>query len=251
MAGKHYIIATQTGYIGDEFHSKAAAVKALAEIVRKAAQECRRSYKRCSVVGSARSGNVQILIGGRQGYNLWQRYVINERPGSRKPAKESKLLRELRAASKPMHATRKKTKAQLDREITDSLATAKAREISDRRIAVLIANGEDVRNTPAWRDAMYERRMINFQSKPFSPGIDRSKHTRVDIRWYALPNGNKGAGGFLPVIEEDGKIRGDTWASRGYGKAEAEEMAEAKAHEVASRFTGDWNVIVKKGRAKP
>jgi hypothetical protein len=112
MAGKHYIIATQTGYLVDnvtgypyEFPTREAAVKALAEEVKAAAQECRRSYKTCSVVGTARSGNVQIRVGGRQGYNLWQRYVINERAGSRKPAKESKLLRELRAASKPMHAT--------------------------------------------------------------------------------------------------------------------------------------------------
>ncbi len=250
MTGKHYIIATQTGYLVDnvtgypyEFATRAAAVKALAEEVKTAAQECRRSHKTCSVVGSARSGNVQIRVGGRQGYNLWQRYVINERPGSRGPAKESKLLR--------VHATRKKTQAQLDREIADSLATAKAREISDRRIAALVANGEDVRNSPAWRDAMSERRMINFQSGLVRPSIDRSKHTRVDIRWYALPNGNKAAGGFLPMIEEDGKTRGDTWANRGYGKAEAEAMAEAKAHEAAARFTGDWNIIVKKGRAKP
>ena len=61
------------------------------------------------------------------------------------------------------HAT-KKSPAQLQREIDEVLATAKAREISDRRIAALIALGEDVRNTPAWRDAMSERRMINFRS---------------------------------------------------------------------------------------
>jgi hypothetical protein len=141
--------------------------------------------------------------------------------------------------------------SQLNREIAESLATAKVREISDRRIAALIANGEDVRNTPAWRDAMSERRMINIRSGPIRPGIDRSKHTRVDIRWYAIPNGNKTAGGFLPVIEEDGKVRGDTWAGRGYDKGEAEAMAEARAHEAASRFIGDWNVTVRKGRAKP
>lgn len=153
---------------------------------------------------------------------------------------------------------RKKSAAQLNREIDETLAgssetraTAKAREISDRRIAVLIANGEDVRNTPAWRDAMSERRMINFLTGPTRPHVDRSKHTRVDIRWYAIPNANKAAGGFLPVIEEGGKVRGDTWSGRGYAKTEAESMAEAKAHEAASRFTGDWNVIVKKGRAKP
>jgi hypothetical protein len=150
--------------------------------------------------------------------------------------------------SKRQHATKatKKSPAQLQREIDVSLA----REISDRRIAALIANGDDVRNTPAWRDAMSERRMINIQSGsgPARPSIDRSKHTRVDIRWYAIPNGNKAAGGFLPVIEEDGKVRGDTWSGHGYDKAEAETMAEARAHEAASRFVGDWNVVVKKGR---
>ena len=115
MAGKHYIIATQTGYFLDEvtgypheFHSKEAAVKALAEEVKIAAQKCRRSHKTCSVVGSARKGSVQIKVGGRQGYHLWQRYVINERPGARKPprAREEKKT---------------KTPAQLDAEIAEAL----------------------------------------------------------------------------------------------------------------------------------
>jgi hypothetical protein len=140
----------------------------------------------------------------------------------------------------------KKTKAQLDREIAETLA---ARQISDRRIAVLTANREDVRNTPAWRDALHERRVINFAMPATkSKRVPRSEHTRVDIRWYALPNTNKIAGGFLPMITEDGKARGDTWSGRGYSKAEAEARAEAKAHEAGARFTGDWNVVVKKGR---
>ena len=147
-----------------------------------------------------------------------------------------------------------KSAKQLEREITEALATVKAREISERRIAALIANGEDVRNTPAWRDAMSEARAIRIMTSPPSKVksvAERDKHTRVDIRWYAIPNGNKVSGGFLPVIEEDGKVRGDTWSGRGYDKAEAEARAEAKAHEAASRFTGDWNVTVRKGRAKP
>jgi len=117
MAGKHYIIATQRGYLVDEvtgrpheFHSKEAAAKALAEEVKHAAQACRRSHKACSVVGSARKGSVQIRVGGRQGYNLWQRYVINERPGARKPPRE--------VSETPV----KKTPAQLDAEITEALA---------------------------------------------------------------------------------------------------------------------------------
>jgi hypothetical protein len=37
---------------------------------------------------------------------------------------------------------------------------ASARDISARRIAALQANGEDVRRTVAWRDAVYERGQI-------------------------------------------------------------------------------------------
>lgn len=76
---KRYVIATQHGYLDGDFSTRAAAVKALAAEVRSAAKSCRQSSKRCSVIGSARSGSVQIKIGGRQGANLWQRYVINER----------------------------------------------------------------------------------------------------------------------------------------------------------------------------
>lgn len=34
-------------------------------------------------------------------------------------------------------------------------------DINQKRIALLIAAGEDVRNTPAWQDAAYERWMIS------------------------------------------------------------------------------------------
>lgn len=133
--------------------------------------------------------------------------------------------------------------------------SARAREISERRIAALIANDEDVRNSPAWRDAMSESRMIDFMARSGSDvslgrrvGTGRHEHTRVDIHWYAFPNENKVAGGFLPMIEEDGKRRGDEWRDRGYSKAEAETEAEEWAHRAASRFVGDWNVVVTKGR---
>jgi hypothetical protein len=143
-----------------------------------------------------------------------------------------------------------KTSAQLDREITDAL---RAREISDRRIAALKANGEDVRNTVAWRDAMHERTAINFATykPPKHKRNERSEHTRVAITWYAIPNENKRdpRGGYLPVYELDGKVHGDTYG-RGYDKAEAEQLAEARAHKEAERYTGDWNVTVKKGRPK-
>ena len=143
-----------------------------------------------------------------------------------------------------------KSAAQLDREIAEALA---AREISDHRIAALKANGEDVRNTVAWRDAMSERRMINFRTNVrFATKPKRQPEgTRVAITWYAIPNENKRdpRGGYLPVYELDGKVHGDTYG-RGYDKAEAEQLAEARALKEADRYIGDWIVTVKKGRPK-
>lgn len=76
---KEFYIATQQGFIDGTFTTKTAARKALAEIVRDDAKRCRRSHERCSVVGSVKSDGVQIKIGGRQGYHLWDRYIIKSR----------------------------------------------------------------------------------------------------------------------------------------------------------------------------
>lgn len=144
--------------------------------------------------------------------------------------------------------------ASKNRNAIDNVELARAREISERRIAALIANGEDVRNSPAWRDAIHERQMIGLMSRMGKDTVgrridtSRSGHAQVDIRWYAIPNQNRISGGFLPMLAEDGKERGDTWSGHGYTKAEAESMAETSAHEAASRFVGDWNVVVKKGK---
>lgn len=77
MARARYTIATQNGYIADGL-TKSEARKELREIVRDSAQSCRRSHKRCSVIGSVRSGSVEIKIGGRQGFHLWQRFIIGK-----------------------------------------------------------------------------------------------------------------------------------------------------------------------------
>ena len=44
-------------------------------------------------------------------------------------------------------------------------AIARSIDISDRRIAALLANGEDVRNSPAWRDALDEARMVRLYAR--------------------------------------------------------------------------------------
>ena len=43
--------------------------------------------------------------------------------------------------------------------------TKAAKLISNTRIAYLVSKGEDKRNTVAWRDAMYEARMLNFHAR--------------------------------------------------------------------------------------
>lgn len=70
-------IATQNGYVDGSF-TRSEVRKELAAIVKDDAEACRARYRRCSVIGTARSGNVEIRIGGRQGANMWQRYVVNK-----------------------------------------------------------------------------------------------------------------------------------------------------------------------------
>ena len=70
-----------------------------------------------------------------------------------------------------------------------------------------------------------------------------SDHTRVTLYWHAIPNENKSRGGWMPVVDEDGKQRGHTYGT-GYDLETALEMAKADADERASRFIGDWDVVV-------
>lgn len=44
-------------------------------------------------------------------------------------------------------------------------AIARSIDISDRRIAALIAAGEDKRNSPAWRDAVHESHMVRLYAR--------------------------------------------------------------------------------------
>jgi hypothetical protein len=78
---KEYCIVTQTGFTGICRRTLTGARKALATEVRSALRKCRRSHGRCSQIGTSREGDVEIRIGGRQGYHLWQRYLISSRGG--------------------------------------------------------------------------------------------------------------------------------------------------------------------------
>ncbi len=76
---------------------------------------------------------------------------------------------------------------------------------------------------------------------------DADADADVVIVWYAVPNANKKRGGWMPLIENNAKVRGSTYG-RGYDKEDAERAAKEMAEEEAQRYVGDWSVVVRKGR---
>jgi hypothetical protein len=79
--GLYYVIPA---YGVDPFYegghrTRAAAKKELAQVVREEVAECRARHGRCSTVGTVREGDVEIKIGGKQGYHTWQRWLITQK----------------------------------------------------------------------------------------------------------------------------------------------------------------------------
>lgn len=72
---------------------------------------------------------------------------------------------------------------------------------------------------------------------------------KIVIRFFAIPNTNTTRGGWMPVYEENGRMRGHSYGT-GYGKADAELLAQSAALEAASRYIGDWSVTVRKADDK-
>ncbi|MBT8452970.1 MAG: hypothetical protein KJO40_13460 [Deltaproteobacteria bacterium] len=66
----------------------------------------------------------------------------------------------------------------------------------------------------------------------------------VDIEYGVVANGNKRAGGWLPVIWKNGRQHGSTWQGSGYDREDALTLAQEMAREEADRYIGDWNVTV-------
>ena len=79
-----------------------------------------------------------------------------------------------------------------------------------------------------------------------------AEHTRVTIYWYAVPNENKkdARGDWMPVYTDGGKQRGDTYG-RGYDLDTALALAKETAEERASRYVGDWDVVVAQKPGSP
>lgn len=73
---------------------------------------------------------------------------------------------------------------------------------------------------------------------------------RVAIYWYAVPNADKSRGGWMPVYDHIGKQRGSTYG-KGYDLETALAMAKADAEDEASRYIGDWDVVVAQKPGSP
>lgn len=62
---------------GGKCLSLAAARKDLVKLSRESAKNCRRTHGSCTTKGTAKSGAVEITVGGRQGHNLWSAFYIH------------------------------------------------------------------------------------------------------------------------------------------------------------------------------
>jgi len=75
-------------------------------------------------------------------------------------------------------------------------------------------------------------------------------HEVVRIEYGTVKNKNEARGDWLPMVWEDGRESGDTYASRGYDEDEALARAKQEAEEMASKYVGgDWNVQVTERQA--
>jgi hypothetical protein len=73
---------------------------------------------------------------------------------------------------------------------------------------------------------------------------------RIAITYFAIPNANTRAGGFLPVYQiNDGRVHGDEYGP-GYDLEVAQELARQRAEEEAAHYVGDWDVTVRPSKTK-
>ena len=74
--------------------------------------------------------------------------------------------------------------------------------------------------------------------------------TKLLIEYGVLPNSRLQSGGWLPIVWENDRAMGNTWARRGFDRDDALKMAQIEALEHAARFTGDWFITVRPRNSK-
>ena len=65
----------------------------------------------------------------------------------------------------------------------------------------------------------------------------------IQIEFAAMLN-VRDSSGWLPSIWVNGYQRGHRYASTGYEREEAEQMAHEEAKEYAAKFLGDWSISI-------
>ena len=73
--------------------------------------------------------------------------------------------------------------------------------------------------------------------------MSRGTEEALHIEYGVVPNARTGHG-WLPVIWENGRLRGDLYAARGFDREDALRRAHEEAEEHAARFIGDWSVTI-------
>lgn len=94
------------------------------------------------------------------------------------------------------------------------------------------------------------------RARRYVPGEPRPRHLPsyrthddvVKIAYGAIPNPAP-SGGYLPAVWVNGQHQGASWG-RGQDRAKACAVAQAQAHDTASRYRGDWRVNVIAGCAR-
>lgn len=68
--------------------------------------------------------------------------------------------------------------------------------------------------------------------------------SRITFEYGAILNLNKGHG-YVPQVLEDGRETMNTWSSYGMSEEEAKFAATGAAIQKASRFVGDWDIVIR------
>ncbi len=55
-----------------------AARKQIAADARADRARCKQHHGRCTIVGTAKSGVMEVRIGGKQGHHMWSRYALRD-----------------------------------------------------------------------------------------------------------------------------------------------------------------------------
>lgn len=81
---------------------------------------------------------------------------------------------------------------------------------------------------------------INLEDIQPEQAVYYSTWERVEVQYGAVENKNKHAGGYLPIVDINGRKEGDTWSRAGLSREEAVELARRYAIQELDKCRGDY-----------